>query len=697
MLWLEKAEAVKRDKAVRRKLAAERRAEQTRTLPERIAAQVAMVAEHGGRLPPRWRYEDATKVVRSKKDGRGKPAGRNGKQARNPAERVKYRKKVANRPAYIPMMPYDPAIDGTGTERMYARAAERRERIDHGFRLREDIFLSGHIIKSGLTYDGLKSEQLGSDSALRWPALVHKARTLRVCWHRDSAYNLRNQITAAKNQGVPDWMLEHGNEEAEPDTNFRVLESGHYKVLLMDAPTVEGNKKLLGFLRLDTDFDWNSVEALLEALREKVASKKLASLPNFVVGIRTEDGRLIRPHLIWLLPINRGVLNREGTKPLKKFKSVYYGLCRALADLGADPQAPATSQLTKNPLSPLYHTVCPTDDWLSLDQHAECLDMGLDRMTLIREAVAKATGETFQHSNEFWNGCWDAARALMAKWHHNRDPYYEETRAGGDDALLIDRLQEALSSLVVDKGMRARSMEYARHKIASFIVGSWDPTKLGAARSETRGRLAHLVADIRGTQARQAFAGRYSARMRSDRTLESLIEAWDRLANDGEPSKSALAREAELARQTVHNRYGDLMDVLASRGVKNGLMLYRADSIAEPKNPFFDLANMTDDDEENRDQSDDRTVSPEEWATVMADRRTQPSESEEDLAENPEDGLIAHLTATRAASARFHVDAPSINWAGADAEDDDGDGESDDVADLLAYEAWLTTDMSGSP
>ncbi|MGO7338086.1 hypothetical protein [Rhizobium leguminosarum] len=447
----------------------------------------------------------------------------------------------------------------------------------------------------GLEYKGFKSEILGTRSALRWPALVHRSRNMRVCWHRGNHSDLEIQVAAARTDGVPEWLLaEHGIEMTREkvqdivadadaqDLNMRVLEPAHYKVIGLDAPTVEGNKTLLGFLRLDTDLTWRSVEHLMKELRNKVEDRKIRSLPNFIVGIKTDDGRLIRPHLIWLLPIDMGVLNVDN-KHLRLFKSVYYGLCHALADLGADPQAPATSQLTKNPLSPLYHTECPGDEWPTLAEHASCLEMDRSRVQLIRESVATVTGETFRHSNEYLNGCIDAARGLMARWLEESEPVYVEAFDTNDYGLLIDRLQEALSTLVTCEGMRSSSMEYARYKVATWTVQTWNPSKMSRSGLQTRGRLGHIVEEIRGTRARQAVAGQYSAKVRADKTLGRLLEAWDRLFVNGVPSKSALAKDSGLTRQTVHNRYDDLQAAITERGVKDAVTLYGTDRHASPE------------------------------------------------------------------------------------------------------------------
>lgn len=589
--WLEQAAKTKRQKADRRRSAHVSRLASIQSLPERLVAQTAMIEAHGGRLPPRWRSEPATKKVKG--------------------ELVRYNKRIANRPAYISTMPHDPGIDGRWREVFQERAADRRDRIDVGFRLRRDVVLSGHLVSRGLEYEGFKSEALGTRSALRWPALVHRSRNFRVCWHRGNHSELEIQMAAARTDGIPEWMLaEHGIEMTEEevldivadadaqDLNMRVLEPAHHKVLGLDAPTVEGNKTLLGFLRLDTDLTWRSVEHLMKKLRKKVEDRKIRSMPNFVVGIKTEDGRLIRPHLIWLLPIDMGVLNINN-KHLRLFKSVYYGLCHALADLGADPQAPATSQLTKNPLSPLYHTECPGDEWPTLAEHASLLEMGHNRMKLIRASVATVTGETFKHSNEYINGCVDAARNVMVHWLEESDGVYTEAFETDDYGLIIDRLQEALSTLVTCEGMRSSSMEYARHKVATWVVETWNPEKVSRTGLQTRGRLGHIVEEIRGVKGRQAVAGQYSAQVRADKTLGRLVEAWDRLAANSVPSKSALAKEARLSRQTVHNRYDDLHAVLAKRTVKDAVMLYGADEYADPETALVST---------RRDEEDSHTV-----------------------------------------------------------------------------------------
>lgn len=290
--WLAAATQVKQGKADRRRKAEDQRQKAKASRPERLAAQNALIKENGGRLPPRWRYETASKIVGGK--------------------RVEYIKRIANRPAHISAYPYDPEIDGPGIGKMWEKAAERQARINNGFRLRKNVILSGCLVRAGLESEGFKSETLGTKSALRWPALVHKSRAFRICWHRAEHSDIELKLAEGRMEGVPEWMLAEfenshaqdtgaASNEAADDVYTRALEPAHFKILGLDAPTVEGNKKLLGFLRIDTDLVWNSTDNLMQALTEKVKAKKLGSLPNFIVGIKTVDGKLVRPHLIWQL------------------------------------------------------------------------------------------------------------------------------------------------------------------------------------------------------------------------------------------------------------------------------------------------------------------------------------------------------------------------------------------------------------
>jgi hypothetical protein len=121
------------------------------------------------------------------------------------------------------------------------------------------------------------------------------------------------------------------------------------KLLALDAPYVEGNKQVAGFIRVDTDgaFAWEELEAVCPEAR--------VPLPNVAVGYQDRHGRVLNPHLIWILaasvPMTEGDLCR-------RFRGLYFavsrGLISALLPYGADPGGLLNAHRVKNPLSPLW-------------------------------------------------------------------------------------------------------------------------------------------------------------------------------------------------------------------------------------------------------------------------------------------------------------------------------------------------------
>lgn len=234
--------------------------------------------------------------------------------------------------------------------------------------------------------------------------------------------------------------------------------------------------------------------------------------------------------------------------------------------------------------------------------------MTLDRAKLIRENIATVTGETFRHSNEFFNGCLDAARSLMVQWDKDNDPMYLEALASVDRSLLINRLKKELSSLVASHGMKPKSIKYVRRKVASWVVNTWNPAKISRKSMRSPGRLQHLVSDIRGVKERQAFAGRYTAAVRADKTIERLIEAWNLCTANGQgnPSKTALAKASGLSRQTVHNRFEELQAAVAEASVKDAFCYIGRVTTHIPKRNIRTIGQPS----ENNEPSESKPVRP---------------------------------------------------------------------------------------
>ncbi|MCL4853310.1 MAG: hypothetical protein KJZ78_18285 [Bryobacteraceae bacterium] len=77
-----------------------------------------------------------------------------------------------------------------------------------------------------------------------------------------------------------------------------IMRSTDSKLLALDDPYITLNTKVRGVFRLDLDLTFRS----WETLRWEVSQLPLPCLPHAVVGFVLPDGRIERPHLLYLLP-----------------------------------------------------------------------------------------------------------------------------------------------------------------------------------------------------------------------------------------------------------------------------------------------------------------------------------------------------------------------------------------------------------
>lgn len=434
-----------------------------------------------------------------------------------------------------------------------------RLRLEKGYRRFGDKKLSGHYV--GPVHEmGLRSETLRSMAAELFPALVPNAKRLRTSW---------------------------GKTE---------LETLGTKLFSLDEPYIEGNREFLGFIRIDTDRVWRSVAECRSFYEGLVDDGQIACAPHFLVGMKLRDGSFLRPHAIWLLPYGGAVWNAPGhpqwrREPVDLFKSVYYGFCNALLEAGADPAAPATSQQTKNPLSPEWTTVCMQDSHFpSLDEHAEYLDMNSRRETLIRKAADVQTGLEITQSNMLFNALQRAAYDTLRKWHFDADPDYRDAIKSGRRGRLADSLHVALSERVremdtADLKMKDSAIELMVAKVADFAVSAWNPRKASRTGS-SRGAIRHIVEGMKSVKERRQAAATYATSRKMEKTLDAIRKAVQRMIAEGKAiTKSAVARESGLSRPTVTARWNDLETALS--GMEQGCKVRCIDK----KKPVTSAAN----------------------------------------------------------------------------------------------------------
>jgi hypothetical protein len=155
------------------------------------------------------------------------------------------------------------------------------------------------------------------------------------------------------------------------------------KLLALDAPYIEGNKACAGFVRVDMDgaFTWMEIEAICQ--------EAYIPLPNIAVGYQDGCGRVLSPHLIWMLAASVPMANND---LCKRFRCLYHGVARglvkALLPHGADPGGLLNAHRVKNPLSPLWDRRVLADEPYDLGFIKEHVDCTVGRHALERRHAA---------------------------------------------------------------------------------------------------------------------------------------------------------------------------------------------------------------------------------------------------------------------------------------------------------------------
>lgn len=126
------------------------------------------------------------------------------------------------------------------------------------------------------------------------------------------------------------------------------------KIFGLDEPWIVLNREVRGAFRIDLDHVFPS----WDALRYEFEQLRLPCLPHIVVGFEDANGRIERPHAVFLLPYNEGVWFSDDARCRKDIMSfwrgVHAGITKVLLPLGADPGALSNAMRVKNPLSPFW-------------------------------------------------------------------------------------------------------------------------------------------------------------------------------------------------------------------------------------------------------------------------------------------------------------------------------------------------------
>lgn len=405
-----------------------------------------------------------------------------------------------------------------------------KERLEDGFRHHFPREVGGRL-RMPFGEHGLRSETLNSVAARYFVACVHKGGTLR----------------------------------SSMDKATLVVQSPS-KLLALDYPYIEANRKVMSVIRIDCDRVFDSPDQCIAALRELVGYR-IPCMPHLVTGDLLPDGRFSRPHFYFLLPDGRGVWN-DPTDPrcrmdiVKLFHAVSMGLVSALLEIGADPCAPALTLRGKNPLSPYWHTLCLNDDiWPTLSEYAGWVDMSASRAKLVRQAAALQSGSGIG-SNELFNAMQKQAFAILRQWHFTADP-----RGQGGRGRIADELHQQLVGLLPETDCGHLSGTQAHllvAKVADYAAGAWDVSKVETS-TKMRHRLLHVTEGLATVSRRQAAGAAYAAGLKAARALDALADAYVRLRGESSPvTQAAVAALAGVHRRTAVRRWSDVLEAVGA-------------------------------------------------------------------------------------------------------------------------------------
>jgi len=338
-----------------------------------------------------------------------------------------------------------------------------------------------------------------------------------------------------------------------------LLEPAASKLLALDAPYVEGNKRVRGWFRVDCDGCFPSWEALAYCIKGMGVP-----LPHLAVAEVLPCGMVLRPHLVWFLPASGPVRFDDAApaKPRALWRGILKGLHAALIDIGADPGGCHNPMRIKNPCSPHWGVAVLNEaDPLSMTEMADALAgyMNLSEEEIAsRHAAAWAErgGVERKESNSLFGHLVRASWLNMRDWKRTRD---RRSTLEGDDLAraFYDELRPVARHMLGDDPAKVRQAHAILRKATTFAASTYDPDK-----ADTRKRRGILRDDVRGRNLaeRQAAGAAFVSGERKDDTLDAIRAAVRSMREAGETvTQSEVARRIGKTRRTVIRRWEEAL------------------------------------------------------------------------------------------------------------------------------------------
>lgn len=329
------------------------------------------------------------------------------------------------------------------------------------------------------------------------------------------------------------------------------------KIFGLDEPWIVLNSEVRGAFRIDLDHVFPS----WEALRYEFEQLRLPCLPHVVVGFEDEEGRIERPHALFLLPYNGGVWFSDDarcrTDIMSYWRGVHAGITKTLLPLGADPGALSNSMRTKNPLSPFWSiAIWNETTFPNLTEWSDWVDTRTDRRKMIRESASMLAGADRKASNilfaTFQAWTYETLKALHLA---EGTDYLRAIRTGDRDAL-AKLLFYALVPRASESAAHPKQAQAILYRVVDYAAARWDPARCQPDQTKDRGACANEVAAVRDVSARQAVGAHYTHSLRRSRSANAVQEAIEAAHVAGEVvSVAGVARRTGLDRKTVRTNW----------------------------------------------------------------------------------------------------------------------------------------------